>query len=67
MGKAAVVLAGAAGHWSCPTTGDRQELSAGAGRDSSDAACASDGYDKLPDGVKMALLDMAYNLGRRGC
>jgi GH24 family phage-related lysozyme (muramidase) len=24
------------------------------------------GYDKLPDGVKMALLDMAYNLGPAG-
>ncbi|MDR3746390.1 MAG: hypothetical protein P4K80_09700 [Acidobacteriaceae bacterium] len=24
------------------------------------------GYDKLPDGVKMALLDMAYNLGPEG-
>jgi len=24
------------------------------------------GYDKLPDGVKMALLDMAYNLGPSG-
>ena len=24
-------------------------------------------YNKLPDGVKMALLDMAYNRGRRGC